>query len=229
MIISGFQKVTLIDYPAEIASTVFTFGCNLRCPFCHNPELVLPESGIEKIDEQEILSYLNKRKKLLSGVCITGGEPLMQKDIKYFIEKIHDLGLKVKLDTNGTFPEHLKTLKVDYIAMDIKTTFEKYHLMGYTGSKNLTELLKESIDYIINSNIDYEFRTTLIPNLLTIEEIPQIIEMIKGAKKYYLDQFRPKNLLNKDWEKIIPYQKEIFETIKNKMIENGIDCELRYF
>jgi pyruvate formate lyase activating enzyme len=226
MKIGGFLKVTLLDYPELVAATVFTIGCNMRCPFCHNPELI-SKNNHELILENDILDYLSKRKNLLGGVCITGGEPLLQTNLDSFIKKIKDIGLKVKLDTNGTMPELLKKLNPDYIAMDIKTSLKKYEILGFTGKENIQSLIKESVSQIINSGIDHEFRTTVIPELVNIEDIKEIIELIKGAQIYYLDQFRPKNLLDKDWEKIIPYSKDFFEKMQILVNKSGIDCKIR--
>ncbi len=191
MRISGFQKMTLLDFPGKVACTLFTFGCNLRCPFCHNASLVLGGAA-EKHTEEEILSYLKKRKGLLDGVCITGGEPLLQPDIADFIKKIKALGYAVKLDTNGCFPEKLKELVegglVDYIAMDIKNCLAKYP--ETVGIKNFdTAPIKESIDFLINSNIDFEFRTTIVRELHTAQDIKTLAEEIKGAKRYFLQNF----------------------------------------
>lgn len=224
----GIQKITLIDFPETVAATIFTSGCNFLCPFCHNPDLVLKNKKIIPIDFNEIMDFLKKRKNLIQGVCITGGEPLLEKELQETIDKIHSLGLKVKLDTNGSLPENLKKCKVDYIAMDIKTSFEKYNLIDYKG--NLEELiknLKESINWIISSKINHEFRTTVVPEIVTLDDIKKISLELKGAKKYILAQFRPKNTLNKKYEKVIPYPVSILEQMK-KIIENlGIACEIR--
>ena len=191
MKISGFQKMTLLDFPGKVACTVFTFGCNLRCPFCHNASLVLGGAQSE-YTEEEILSYLQKRKGLLDGVCITGGEPLLQNGISEFIKKIKDLGFSVKLDTNGCYPEKLKELidsnLIDYVAMDIKNSFEEY---GKTvGIKNFdTTPIKESVAILNRSGIDFEFRTTVVKELHSLESIKAIASEIKGAKKYFLQSF----------------------------------------
>ena len=170
---------------------------------------------------------MEKRKTLLTGVCITGGEPLLSNDLDVVIKKIQSLGLKVKIDTNGTLPERLKILKPDYIAMDIKTSIEKYYTLCDKKIANLEDSIKESINYIINSGIDHEFRTTVVPDLVTPSDIKKIVDLIKGCKKYVLAQFRPEHLLNKDWQNITPYPKEIFDQMK-QIIENaGIYCELR--
>ena len=164
MRISGFQKMTLLDFPGRVACTVFTFGCNLRCPFCHNASLVVG-GGEAEFSKEEILAYLKKRTGLLDGVCITGGEPLLQSDIADFIKEIKALGYAVKLDTNGCYPEKLKELVlgglVDYVAMDVKNCFSKY---GQTvGIKDFdVSPIKESAAFLISSGIDFEFRTTIV-------------------------------------------------------------------
>ncbi len=183
--------MTLLDFPGKVACTIFTFGCNLRCPFCHNASLVLGGAQ-EEHTEEEILSYLEKRKGLLDGVCITGGEPLLQKDIADFIKKIKALGYAVKLDTNGCYPEKLKALVlgglVDYVAMDIKNSIHEYPKT--VGIKDFdTTPIKESIEFLVNGNIDFEFRTTVVRELHTVDGIKALANDISGAKKYFLQNF----------------------------------------
>ncbi|MBQ5791654.1 MAG: anaerobic ribonucleoside-triphosphate reductase activating protein, partial [Clostridia bacterium] len=162
MQINGFQKLTLLDFPGKVACIVFTPGCNFRCPFCHNASLVTHIDG-ERIEEEEILSYLKKRQGLLDGVVVTGGEPTLQGDLADFLGKVKALGYAVKLDTNGTSPEKLKTLVekglVDYVAMDIKNTAAKYPVTAGCGSAVLGKV-EESIDFLLADTVDYEFRTT---------------------------------------------------------------------
>lgn len=191
MIIDGFQKLTLLDFPEKMACIVFTKGCNLRCPFCHNGPLVLERSREGLIKEDEIFEYLKKRKKILDGVVISGGEPLLQKNIKDFIIKVRELGYKIKLDTNGTSPNLLKELiseeLVDYVAMDIKNVFNKYPKI--TGCRNVnTDNIKKSIDILKRSNIDYEFRTTIVKEFHDIGDIKTILSYIRGSK-YYIQNF----------------------------------------
>jgi len=219
MLFGGLQKVTLVDYPGKIAATVFTVGCNFFCPFCHNPELVDPEliKTQPLIEEKEILDFLKERKDYLQALCITGGEPTLQKDLKNFIKKVKKLGYLVKLDTNGSNPQVLKELLkenlIDFIAMDIKAPFNKYHL--FTKEKDFTKEIKESIELIKNSKIDYEFRTTLDPLNLTKEDILKIAELIKGSKAYYLQQFHNYKTLNKDYKNLKPIEdKEILEILE---------------
>ena len=164
MTINGMQKLTLLDYPGNVACLIFTQGCNFRCPFCHNSGLLDMNNNCEKIDEKEVFKYLEKRRGLLDGVCISGGEPLLQKDIEDFIRKVKDLGYKVKLDTNGSSPKKLKQLiedgLIDYVAMDIKNDFLNYDKTA--GMCTNIDNIKKSIEIIENSNIEYEFRTTIV-------------------------------------------------------------------
>lgn len=190
MLIGGFQKMTMLDYPEKIACTVFTHGCNFKCPFCHNARLVTQAPQL--IDEGEILSYLNKRKGILDGVCISGGEPLLQRDIFEFIKKIKDLGLLVKLDTNGYMPERLQYAidsgLVDYVAMDIKNSKEKYALTSDCPDLDISKIEK-SVEILKAGKTDYEFRTTVVKEYHNIEDMEKIGMWLKGAKKYYIQSF----------------------------------------
>ena len=193
MNIQGFQKLTLLDFPGHTACTVFTGGCNMRCPFCHNSPLVLAPTENEPFTEEEILSYLKKRSGILDGVAVTGGEPLLQGDIADFLEKVKAQGFLVKLDTNGSFPEKLNELiekkLVDYIAMDIKNRPEKYALT--VGVKNFDIApVEKSIEIIKNGGVDYEFRTTAVKEFHTVEDIAAAAEWISGAKRYFIQSFR---------------------------------------
>ncbi len=195
MKISGLLKLTALDYPEKLACTVFTAGCNLRCPFCHNASLVCGGSG-EEIAEDEFFAFLKKRRGILDGVCITGGEPLLQSGIDEFMKKIKELGFLVKLDTNGAFPDKLSSLMdahlVDYVAMDIKNCPEKYPLTC-GADKPFNEFFapfKESIDILLKGNVDYEFRTTVVSELHALSDIAKAGEAIKGADKWFLQCFK---------------------------------------
>lgn len=191
MTFSGFQKLTLLDFPGTVACTLFTKGCNFLCPFCHNASLVRA-SSLPEFSEDEILAFLKKRQGVLEGVCITGGEPLIHSSLSDFIKKVKALGYKVKLDTNGSFPERLQALidenLLDYVAMDIKNSFEKYHLTSGCESLNISDIEK-SIDLLLKGSLPYEFRTTVCANLHTVEDIVLIANRIKGADKYFLQNF----------------------------------------
>jgi len=192
MIISGFQKLTLLDYPNKTACLLFTQGCNFKCPFCHNKSLVENSIANEIISEEEIFEYLDKRKNVLDGVCITGGEPLLQKNIEIFIKKIKEKGFLVKLDTNGSFPGKLKWLidnnLVDYVAMDVKNNFLDYKSASGIENNNI-ENIKKSISILENSNVEHEFRTTVVKEIHNLEKIETICKYIGTNTKYYLQNF----------------------------------------
>ena len=193
MLISGLQKLTLLDYPGKVACTVFTPGCNLRCPFCHNAPLVLPELVGQDTDEEQVLSFLRKRQGVLDGVAITGGEPLITDETENFIEKIKSMGYAVKLDTNGAFPERLRRLTgkglVDYVAMDIKNSPHKYAQTIGLDSAPLGKI-EESIHILMSGSVDYEFRTTLVKGFHTEDDIKTIGKWLSGADKWYLQAFK---------------------------------------
>lgn len=189
MKINGLLKLTLLDFPGHTACTVFFGGCNFRCPFCHNATLVRGEG--ENITEEEFFKFLSKRQGLLDGVCITGGEPLLQRDIADFMRKIKEMGFEVKLDTNGSFPEKLKELcsagLVDYVAMDIKSSLEGYSRAA--GVSVNTEKIRESVNFLVGGTVDYEFRTTVAKGAVLPSDMEGIGELISGAKRYFLQGF----------------------------------------
>lgn len=193
MLISGLQKLTLLDYPGHVACTVFTGGCNFRCPFCHNAPLVLPELIGQDTDEERVLSFLRKRQGILDGVAVTGGEPLLHKDMVGFLEKVKALGYKIKLDTNGSFPDRLRELisagLVDRVAMDIKNAPELYAKTVGLPSLDLAPI-ERSKELLLRGDVDYEFRTTVVKGLHTRESIIGAAKWIAGAKEYYLQQFK---------------------------------------
>ncbi|MBQ8895240.1 MAG: anaerobic ribonucleoside-triphosphate reductase activating protein [Clostridia bacterium] len=191
MIIEGLQKTTLLDYPGYVACAVFAHGCNLRCPFCHNAGLVIrkPENIIEK---EELAAFLQKRKGILDGVCLTGGEPLAQKDAIEFIEFLKSFGYKVKLDTNGFYPERLEEIinrgLVDYIAMDIKSSKQGYAKAVGIQDIDIAPMIK-STELIMASEIDYEFRTTAVKGIHIVSDFEEIGKWLHGAKRYFIQQF----------------------------------------
>lgn len=200
MRIAGYEKISLQDYPDHISCIVFTQGCNLRCPFCQNSTLI-PMEAENLIDENEILDYLSLRKNILNGVTISGGEPTLQTDLKDFIKKIKNIGLDIKLDTNGLNFNLLKDLienkLIDYVAMDIKNSFNKYNQTSGIEKINIDNILN-SINYLKQNKIDYEFRTTIINEYHTIQDIYNILEII-GDSKYYLQNFKnSSNVLDKN-------------------------------
>ena len=219
MKIAGFDKMSLLNYPDLVSATVFTNGCNFLCPYCQNSALVLDASQNELVPEEEVLNYLYERRKLLDGVCVTGGEPTIQKDLKEFIRKIKNIGLKVKLDTNGSHPEVIKELLdeglIDYIAMDIKTVFSKYNEIA---NRNVdTDAIRSSIELIKNSNIDYEFRTTVVKAFVSYEDLIFILDYL-NCKNYYLQKFedRQSNIVYHLDAYSDDELKEIYSNLKEK-------------
>ena len=185
--------MSMVDYDGKVSATIFTGSCNFRCEFCHNSPLVLDYKSLPTIPEEEVLSYLEKRKNLLDGVCVSGGEPTLDKDLSVFIEKVKKLGYSVKLDTNGTNPQLVKSLNenglVDYFAMDIKNAKEDYaRIIGFNEYN--TKNVEQTVEYFLSGKASYEFRTTLINEYHNTENIKKIGEWIKGADKYFLQKFK---------------------------------------
>ena len=193
MLISGLQKLTLLDYPGKVACTVFTGGCNFRCPFCHNSTLVLPDQIAHDSSEEAVLAFLKKRVGVLDGVAVTGGEPLLHADIGDFLKEVKALGFLVKLDTNGSFPDRLISLVeaglVDRVAMDIKNAPDLYAKTAGLEHLDLTGI-ERSKDFLLEGRVDYEFRTTVVKGLHTTESLTEAAHWIEGAKEYYLQQYR---------------------------------------
>ena len=226
MNIVGLQKLTLLDYPGRVACTVFLQGCNFNCPFCYNSSLIKScKDNIISLDE--FFNFLNSRKKVLDGVAITGGEPLLNPSIKEFIKQIKELNLLVKLDTNGSNPKLLKELindnLLDYVAMDIKNSIKKYPMT--CGAKVNIEDIKESISILLSSSIDYEFRTTIVKEFHEIEDFHEIGNIIKGAKNYFLQSYQEKDsVLNK---KLHPLSKNELQSCLNVVKEYVENASIR--
>ncbi len=213
MDIGGFQKLSMIDYPGKLSSVIFTMGCNFRCPFCHNMDLV--ERKLPSIPEQDILSYLEKSKDLIEGVVITGGEPTIQKDLADFIKKLKNKGLYVKLDTNGTNPSVIEKLikegLVDFISMDVKAPLEKDKYSSCSGvnlSENMINSIKKSIELISSSGIEHEFRTTFVPKIMDEEDVLKIAESLPKNSKYVIQQFVPQKSIRTDLKFEAPAEKD---------------------
>lgn len=229
--VGGFQSVSLIDYPGKICSIVFTIGCNMRCPFCHNSELVLEEKikQLKLIPWRSIVSFLKKKQKFIDAVEFTGGEPLLQEKIADAAKEIKKLGFAVKLDTNGFMPEKLEKLLaknlVDYIAMDVKAKLTKENYSRAAGidfDDNSLAKIKKSINILKRAkNIAVEFRTTAVPKIVELHDFVEIAKSLKGAKLYSIQQFIPENTLSKEFEKIKPYSKRQLEEIVAKIKEEG--------
>jgi len=235
MLIGGLQKFTSLDYPEKIAATIFTVGCNFRCPYCHNGEIVevssggIGEFGSENviIAEDEVLRFLESRIGELDGVCVTGGEPTLQKDLADFMSKVKEMGFLVKLDTNGSNPEIIagliKEKLVDYFAIDIKTAFSKYRLLG--AEPKQAENVLESVDMIAKSKAELELRTTMVPGIVSLLDFDEITEKINAKNReilpslcrYALQPFRPQKCLKKEFEQVEPYAPVILEEAAFKL------------
>lgn len=227
MKISGMQKLTLLDYPGKTACLLFTQGCNFRCPFCHNKDLLNNENNESIIDEREVFDYLEKRKGLIDGVCISGGEPLLQEDIEEFISKVKQMGFCIKIDTNGSSPSKLKRLidknLIDYVAMDVKNDFLNYDKTSGVERLNI-ENIKRSIKIIEESNIEYEFRTTLVREFHKLGQLEKICEYLGPKAKYYLQNYRDCNsvlqmgLSGFEKEELLNMQNQLKITYPNVMV-----------
>lgn len=213
--VKGMIPVSMLDWDGMLACVIFVNGCNFRCPICHNSELVLNASNTPEVGWNEIETHLTTKKDWLDGVVITGGEPTIHKNLKSFIKQIKNLGFKVKLDTNGALPgvlaEIIKDKLVDYVAMDVKTTFKKYELAA--GVKLIPKDITESVAVIRESGIDYEFRTTVVPGIAGEEDVLEIAEFLTGANAYYLQQFKPEEVLEPQAGNIKPYSNEKLKSL----------------
>jgi pyruvate formate lyase activating enzyme len=218
--ISGFKKSSLLDYPDKVSAIIFTHGCNLRCPYCHNPELVVDKfSRKTEITQKYLFQFLKNRKEKLDGVVITGGEPLIHEDLGKFMKKIKDMGYLIKLDTNGTYPERLKKLikdnLIDYIAMDVK--YSKSDYIKSSARKGVSKRIMESIQVIMDSGIDYEFRTTYVKKFHDINSVEKIGKMIKGAQKYYIQNFRAGKTLDPYLSSVNSFTQKELKNMKKVM------------
>ncbi len=223
MIIKGFNKTTLLDFPGKVAATIFTGNCNFRCPFCQNSDLVLNPSSQPEITEEEIFSFLKKRTGIIEGICISGGEPTLQPDLLSFMEKLKQTGTAVKLDTNGYEPEILKAVLdnglADMIAMDIKSDLNGYREI--TGLSDVdTEKIARSAEILMNSDTDYEFRTTVVKEYYNEKTAENIAEWLRGAEKYYLQKFEDNEkvikpgLTSPDITALLKYRDILSKTIR---------------
>ncbi|MFH0835662.1 MAG: anaerobic ribonucleoside-triphosphate reductase activating protein [Candidatus Micrarchaeota archaeon] len=230
MLIKGLQPLSLIDYPGRLSAIIFLFGCNFRCPFCHNPGLVdASRENLREVSESEVLAFLDKRKGKLEGVVVTGGEPCLNNDLPELLHEIKQRGFLVKLDSNGTNPEMLKQLAasglVDYFAMDVKAPLEKY---GQVVNASVdTGKIRESIDFIKASGIEHEFRTTVVPTLLNEDDLLEMGKLIEGAGAYYLQQFEPGKTLDPEMQKAQQYAREFFTHAVEKLKPFAKKVEVR--
>ncbi len=229
MIVGGLQKFSLIDYPGKTCAVVFTLGCNFRCPYCHNPELVIPDRYAQEIPLSYIFAFLEKRKGMLDAVCVTGGEPTLQNDLVEVLAELKDLGYLIKLDTNGSKPGVLELLiekkLIDYLAMDIKAPLEKYSEI--TGKPITPEKLKKSISLVISSGIDHEFRTTAVKSLISKVDLEDIARTIKGADRYFLQGFVSGKICDESFLGEETYSEEELREVASKIGIYVKDCYVR--
>jgi pyruvate formate lyase activating enzyme len=227
----GLVKTSLIDYPGVIAAALFTRGCNLRCPYCHNPELVEGPAPAGMLTCEEVLEFLHARRNVLEGVCLSGGEPLLQPQLPDFIREVRALGYKVKIDTNGSLPDILKTLNVDYIALDIKTLPE--NSAAFLGKPEddggeIAAALRESLSYVIASGIDHELRSTAAPGIFLEEDIPRLAELSRGARRYILAAMKPGLTLDPAYGQTqAPYPEETLRRMRQAFLDRGVECCVR--
>jgi len=230
MDLRGWVRTSLLDYPEHIATVLFTGGCNLRCPPCHNADLVLCPLDLPAVPEEEVLAYLTRRAGLIDGVAITGGEPALQPDLVPFLRRLRPLGLAVKLDTNGFFPDVLETALgeglVAYVAMDVKAPPEKYALLAGRPALDLAPF-EHSIALLRAGAVPYEFRTTVVPGLLTAEDISAIARWLQGAPRYALQQFRPTHTLDPALERAVPYPPDTLHAMARACAEWVEQVEVR--
>lgn len=232
--IGGLQKTTLIDYPGRVAATVFLMGCNFRCPFCYSSELVIP-SKIKKqpkLSSDEFFGFLKERKDFLEGIVVCGGEPTLNPDLPDFIGRMKEMGYLVKLDTNGSNPQVIQKLldkkQIDFVAMDVKAPKERYaEVVRPQGIENIGERIDKSIKILKNSDIDFEFRTTVVPGLLDRDDILAIANWIKPAPRYFLQNFRGEKTIDPKFQQIKPYTEEYLLDIQKRIAPFFETCQIR--
>jgi pyruvate formate lyase activating enzyme len=225
----GLLKTTLVDYPGIVAATVFTAGCNLRCPYCHNPELVAGPPPEDFLPVDEIFAFLERRRKVLGGVCITGGEPLIQPWLPDFAERVHSLGLRVKLDTNGLLPDRISPVGADYIAMDIKIAPERYGEVSGTDNQapDIPARVQKSISVIRATAPEYEFRTTVTQRIVGEADIRAIVTLLEPGEHYTLAAFRPGKTLDPGLADDLPPSSELLACYAEIARERGLDVRVR--
>jgi pyruvate formate lyase activating enzyme len=232
MRIGGIQKCSTIDFPGKVACVLFTQGCNFRCGFCHNQELVEPTHFTPPISEKEIFAFLEKRKNILDAVVISGGEPTLQNDLAEWFRRIKALGLATKLDTNGTYPDVLQSLiqknLLDFAAMDIKHRFHKPSYESITGPIGPLASIEQSMQILLKESIDYEFRTTLIQELHTLEDVMAMAQSLQGAKQWTLQKFRPEKTLDPKWKAFHPWSQSAMEALRTALSRQFPMLSVRY-
>jgi pyruvate formate lyase activating enzyme len=228
--IVGLQRLSLVDYPGKLCATAFTAGCNFRCPYCYNVDIVLNHNGMEKIPERELLNILYERKGFLDGLCIGGGEPTLHNGLLAFIYKVKSLGYLVKLDTNGSKPKRLKKLMeekvIDYVAMDVKAPLKRYPEV--VRFKVDVEAVEQSIRLLRRGSVDHEFRTTVVPGLLDGGDLEEIAQTLAGSKRYVIQQFEPGRTLRPEFSEVEPYSLTELKVFQDLVAPYFGECKLRF-
>jgi len=217
----GLLKTTLVDYPGVVAATIFTAGCNLRCPYCHNPDLVAGTQPEEFLPFPTVMSFLTRRKHVLGGVCISGGEPLVNNWLPALADEIHAIGLKVKLDTNGVSPGRIAAVNADYIAMDIKTAPDHYDRVG--GAIDVAA----AIEAVRSGAPAYEFRTTVVDGMVDQEDIETIVGLLRPGERYVLTAFRPGTTLDPEYARVTRPSDAVLERYRSIALARGLDARIR--
>lgn len=226
----GLVKTSLIDFPGKVAAVVFTHGCNFRCPYCHNPELVLGSPPEEFLTEEELFAFLDLRKRVLGGVVISGGEPLIHSTVPALTGRIRDLGFSVKIDTNGSFPERLKECRADFVALDLKTAFSRYDLLLPPGteSEEICRRIGASLAYLEGAGIPYQLRTTMVPGIVGENELRELVKDLKGCRgRYLISGFRNRKTLDPAYAKRYPYEDAVLYRAAEILEKAGIETQIR--
>lgn len=225
----GLQRLSLIDYPGKLCATIFTAGCNFRCPYCYNEDIVLDYPAMPKVPEDKIIEFLHPRLGFLDGVCVTGGEPTIHRELPKFLGRLKSIGSLVKLDTNGSRPKALAYVMekglVNYIALDVKVPLDRYEETVRYRVK--PEGLKETIKLIRRSGVDHEFRTTVVPGLLDGDDLEEIAMTLAGSKRYVLQQFRPGKTLCPDFKDVKPYSEAEMRQFRDRVAPYFAETGLR--
>lgn len=211
----GIQKTSLVDFPGRVSAVLFLVGCNMRCPYCHNPDLVVPGyDGEDLVTQEAALEFLNKRRSVLSGAVLSGGEPSLYSELPSLASEIRRLGFKVKLDTNGTMPDRILAIKADYIAMDIKTSPMRYPELWPGAPGDVVDRLKRSMAVIRNSGVGYEFRITCAPGVFTPSDAETVATLLEERDRVILQRYKPGRVLDTTWaESVHPYTEEIYSNL----------------
>ncbi|MDR3143331.1 MAG: anaerobic ribonucleoside-triphosphate reductase activating protein [Puniceicoccales bacterium] len=232
MRIGGIQKYSTIDFPKKLACVLFTQGCHFRCGFCHNAELVEPKQFGNCLAEEEVFTFLEKRRKALDGVVISGGEPTLHPDLETWLRRIRDLGFATKLDTNGIHPNVLQSLiqgeLLDFVAMDIKHCLQASYYDSISGISPNLESIQESVQTLLSGSVDYEFRTTLISEIHRREDMLAIAASLRGARQWTIQSFRPQKTLNPQWQNFRPWSAEAIGSLRTELAEKFPELRIRY-